>query len=158
MPLYHYVMPITIFDASRAAKYGEEVIKMPTKRWDTLAWFQITSHKGDFEKSLNLGQIKGGFGIPSTASAKATPSHPKSVDSDSPATVRKQSVKRHDLDGPIAGMPAFLTEYMQLNATKSNLATTIAESSAEDNVTNTIIMDAINIRRAELADLLKRKN
>ncbi len=153
MPLFHYVMPVTIFDPARGAKYGDEVIKMPTKRWDTLAWFQITLHCGDFEKSFNLGQIQGKFGVPSTGSSKADNSSVALDTKSAEATARKQPVKRTRQDDPIASMPAALAEFMQLNATKANLAATLLVDNDES---NTVIMAAIEIRRAELAAFMKK--
>ena len=154
MPLFHYVMPVTIFDPARGAKYGEEVIKMPTKRWDTLAWFQITLHCGDFEKSFNLGQIPGKFGVPSTGSSKAATGSNASDLRSAEATARKQAVKRPRQDDPTAGMPAALAEFMQLNATKANLSATILKDDKDES--NAIIMTAIENRRAELAAFLKK--
>jgi hypothetical protein len=145
LPLYHYVLPITICDAGRAAKYGDEVIKNPSKRWDTLAWFEITVHKGDFTGSFNLGAITGGFGIASSGSSKATP---KSA----PPTVQKLPKKTLQNE-PITSMPSCLAEYMQLNLTKTNLAATIAET-GDDDESNKAIMKAIDRRRKELAALL----
>jgi hypothetical protein len=145
-PLYHYVLPITVFDATRGAKYGEEVIKMPTKRWDTLAWFQITKNKGDFESSFNLGQIQGKFGVPSTDSSKAAE---RSV----AVTVRKPAAKKTGQNDP-NGMHTVLAEYMLLNATKANLAETILLNA--DDQANAMIMIAIDARRVEIAAFLKR--
>ena len=148
LPLYHYVLPITICDAGRAAKYGDEVIKNPSKRWDTLAWFEITVHKGDFTGSFNLGAIAGGFGSAATGSSKATPK----VDDRLPPTVQKMSKKTLQNE-PIVSMPSCLAEYMQLNLVKTNLAATIAEN-GDDDESNTAIMEAIDRRRKELAALL----
>jgi hypothetical protein len=145
MPLYHYVLPVTVFDLARGAKYGEDVIKLQTKRWDTLAWFQVTLHKGDFEKSFNLGSISGGFGTPASGNSKAA----KSVD-ELPSTLRKPAAKKLE---PITSMPTFLAEYMQLNATRTTLAATMDVS--DDNATNQTIMEAIDFRREQLAQLLK---
>lgn len=150
MPLYHYVLPVTIFESARGAKYGEDVIKMQTKRWDTLAWFQVTLNKGDFEKSFNLGTITGGFGTSSSGSSKAAA---KSSD-DPPPTLRKPAAKKLE---PIVihSMPTYLAEYMQLNATKTSLAATMTVTAPADNATNDTIMKAIDFRREQLALLMK---
>jgi len=147
MPLYHYVFPVTVFELPRGAKYGEDVIKLQTKRWDTLAWFQVILHKGDFEKSFNLGSISGGFGTPASGCSKAA----QSVD-EPPSTIRKPAAKKLE---PITSMPTFLAEYMQLNATKTTLAATMAVSDETANATNKTIMDAIDLRREQLAQLMK---
>jgi hypothetical protein len=120
LPLYHYVLPVTICDAGRAAKYGDEVIKNPSKRWETLAWFEVTVHKGDFTGSFNLGAIAGGFGSAATGSSKATPTV-------TPTTVQKMSKKTLQNE-PIVSMSSCLAEYMQLNLTKTTLAAAIAVS------------------------------
>jgi hypothetical protein len=151
MPLYHYVLPVTIFESARGAKYGEDVIKMPTKRWDTLAWFQVILNKGDFEKSFNLGSITGGFGTPSSGSSRAAA---KSVDE--PATIRKSGPKKLEPRiEPIVNMSTYLAEYMALNATKTSLAATMEKLSSKDNETNNTIMTAIDYRREQLAQIMK---
>ena len=133
MPLYHYVLPITIFDSGRGAKYGEEVIKLQTKRWETLAWFLIIQHKGDFEKSFNLGSIDGGFGTSASGSSKG-----KSVcagkDERDTVQKRKTAPKIPQRDEPLVSMPTHLAEFMQLNAAKATLADTMAKTT--DNETN----------------------
>ena len=154
LPLYHYVLPPTICNAERAAKYGDEAIKNTSKRWDTLAWFEITVHKGDFTGSFNLGAITGGFGIASSGSSKATT---KSVEDRLPPTVQKLPKKTLQNE-PIASMPSCLAEYMQLNLTKTNLAATIALQTGNDDESNTAIMKAIDRRRKELAALLTPQN
>lgn len=153
MPLYHYVLPVTIFESARGAKYGEEVIKMQTKRWDTLAWFLIVSHKGDFEKSFNLGTIDGGFGTSRSGSSKLGAS--VGAGQDEPPTVQKTkpAQKITQRCDPIVSMPTYLAEYMQLNAAKANLQDTIAKTT--DNETNDAIMLAIDFRRQELAKIMK---
>ncbi len=36
-PFYHYVLPSTVFDPDSGHNYGDHVLKMATKRWDTLS-------------------------------------------------------------------------------------------------------------------------
>jgi hypothetical protein len=83
-PLYHFVLPVTIFDINKPhLTCGISNIQ---KRWDSIAWyapshylhrtcantslrFQITENQGDFDKSFNIGNVTGGFGGPSADSA-----------------------------------------------------------------------------------------
>ncbi len=154
-PFYHYVLPATLFDPDHGQSYGDHVLKMATKRWDTLAWQQIIFHKGDFEKSFNVATVSGGFGTAASTSSKQCGSE------EGPRTVRKlfnKKQKQSESEEIPKGsnlMTLHLAEFMSLNETKANLILAMSKCSAADNVCNNLVTASIDKRRLELASLMQ---
>jgi hypothetical protein len=153
-PFYHYVLPSTVFDPDHGQRYGDYVLKMATKRWDTLAWQQIIFKKGDFKKSFNVATVSGGFGTAASASSTRE-------EREGAPTARKvpnKKLKQSDAEEVPKGsnvMTLHLAEFMALNETKANLNLAMSKCSAADNVCNTIVSASIDQRRLELASLMR---
>jgi len=147
---------MTVFDPETGSSYGDHVLKMATKRWDTLAWFQITTMKGDFDKSFNVGTLQNGFGTAASGSSKLTSSkHDRSTAETAQKILKKQKLNDcHETNSPPSNMPtAHLAAFMALNETRANLKA--AMDKCDDNTINDIVLSAIDLKRLELANLMK---
>jgi X-X-X-Leu-X-X-Gly heptad repeat protein len=156
-PLYHYVLPATVFDLETGASYGDHVLKMVTKRWDTLAWFQITKMKGDFDKSFNVGTLQNGFGTAASGSSKLTNSkHDRSSPETAQKILKKQKSNETISLSTLCNLTlptTHLAEFMALNETRANLQS--AMDKCEDNDINTMVLNANDKKRLDLANPIK---